>query len=102
MTGLDGSFYWFVHGNLERTIGFEERKKFSHDDLHSLAAQAAEFTITDGVKFGDVFVRRRSAIMTALEEGIADPLHAGRMFLLGDSAHKVGSDRFYYGSPRVY
>ena len=93
MTGQGGYFYWFVHGNLERMIPFEDKKKFSDDDLHGLAAQAADFTITDGVKFGDVFARRRSAIMTALEEGVADPLHSGRMFLLGDSAHKVNHNQ---------
>lgn len=45
--------------------------------------------VTQGVVFQDIFKQRRTAVMTALENGLADPLFHGRMFIMGDAAHKV-------------
>lgn len=41
------------------------------------------------VRFSDIYTRRRTAIMTPLEEGIAGRWAAGRMAIVGDAAAKM-------------
>ncbi|OJJ07597.1 hypothetical protein ASPVEDRAFT_877590 [Aspergillus versicolor CBS 583.65] len=40
-------------------------------------------------RISDIFARREVAVMTALEEGVGEYWFCGRLFLLGDSAHKM-------------
>lgn len=75
--------------DLNRTIAYEMPERFSMQDIEVLYAQVAETIVTDGVVFANIFENKRAAVMTALEEGIASQFTAGRLFLLGDSAHKV-------------
>lgn len=75
--------------DLKRTIKHTSREKFSQGDVDRLVAQTADTIVTDGVRWGEITQRKRVAIMTALEEGIAGSMFHGRMLVLGDSAHKV-------------
>lgn len=80
----------------EQTIKYEAPRTFSDDDINALYIAVADTTVTEGVKFADIYQRRRTAVMTALEEGVADSLFSGRLFVLGDSAHKVGLRLFIF------
>lgn len=87
--------------DLKRTIAFEKCERFSEQDIEALYAQVADKTVTDGVVFASIFENRRAAVMTALEEGIADQFFSGHLFVLGDSAHKVRSRTILLKRPRM-
>lgn len=72
--------------DLKRTIAYERRERFFEQDIENLYAQVADKIVT---VFARIFENKRTAVMTALEEGIADHFFSGRLFVLGDSAHKV-------------
>lgn len=88
-TGTDGIAYWFMFEDLKRTIKHTQRERFSQVDIDRLFAQTADTLVTDGVRWGEIIQRKRVAIMTALEEGIAGSMFHGRKLVVGDSAHKV-------------
>ncbi|KAB2580891.1 FAD-dependent monooxygenase bik2 [Lasiodiplodia theobromae] len=89
-SGAGGTMYWFLFVDLHETIGFDAAKrKYTDDDLQAAYALVADATVTPGVKFSDVFGAKRVAVMTGLEEGVADVWCWDRMLLLGDSAHKM-------------
>jgi hypothetical protein len=45
--------------------------------------------ITDGVVFSDTYAKRKTAVMTPLQEGVVRTRFHGGLALMGDSAHKV-------------
>ena len=100
-TGLDGIAYWFVFKDLERTTSYarDRHLKFSAADQTSLVNEVLDCKVTDGVTFSDIFDRRRTALMTPLEEGVVKQWHEKRMVLMGDSAHKVGDTKNCGRSP---
>lgn len=89
--GYGGDIYWFVNHDLKRTVPYERPERFSEQDIEAVYAHVADTIVTDGVVFADIFQNRRAAIMAALEEGVLDQFFSGRLFVLGDSAHKVRS-----------
>ncbi|OJD35345.1 fad binding domain protein [Diplodia corticola] len=92
-SGAGGTLYWFLFVDLHDTIGFhapaERKRRFTDDDLAAAYALVAGATVTAGVSFAAVFAAKRVAVMTGLEEGVADVWCRDRMLLLGDSAHKM-------------
>ncbi|GME23337.1 Monooxygenase FAD-binding protein [Neofusicoccum parvum] len=88
-SGLGGALYWFIVVDLKTSVEFGKTKRYTDADIKAAYTKVAHATITDGVKFSDIFKNRRTAIMTPLEEGVADAWYSGRMFVLGDSAHKM-------------
>ncbi|KAL1645480.1 hypothetical protein SLS58_003789 [Diplodia intermedia] len=90
-SGAGGTLYWFLFVDLHQTIGFDapDKKKYTDDDLNAAYELVANATVTAGVTFADVFGAKRVAVMTGLEEGVADVWSRDRMLLLGDSAHKM-------------
>ncbi|KAL1630532.1 hypothetical protein SLS56_004806 [Neofusicoccum ribis] len=88
-SGLGGALYWFIVVDLKTSVEFGKTKRYTDADIKAAYTKVAHATITDGVKFSDIFDNKRTAIMTPLEEGVADAWYSGRMFVLGDSAHKM-------------
>lgn len=70
----------------------KQGKRYSTQDLEAFYEQIADVVVTTDVKFADIYNNRKAAVMTVLEEGITDVWYAGRLFLLGDAAHKVNQD----------
>jgi hypothetical protein len=58
--------------------------------LEAVYEQISDVAVTPDVKFADIYNNKKAAVMAVLEEGITDFWYAGRFFLLGDAAHKVG------------
>ncbi|KAJ5584992.1 uncharacterized protein N7459_004792 [Penicillium hispanicum] len=87
-TGRD-SVYWFLFHDLKRVINYDKPERFSEEHIDVIYRQVADTPITDGVKFSRVYARKRTAVTTALEEGITGLFSHGRLFVLGDSAHKM-------------
>lgn len=89
-SGKGGVLYWFILNDLKQhPIRYETPQIFSEKDINVLYLTIADTTVTEGVNFADIYKQKRTAVMTALEEGVADSLFSGRLFVLGDSAHKV-------------
>ena len=63
--------------------------KCSNSDLEALIARLASYPISKTESFGDFWKTREEAELVFLEEGMLERLTAGRMVLVGDSAHKV-------------
>ncbi|OQE24317.1 hypothetical protein PENSTE_c007G05058 [Penicillium steckii] len=89
-SGKGGVLYWFILNDLKQhPIRYETPQIFSEKDINALYLTIADTTVTEGVRFADIYKQKRTAVMTALEEGVADSLFSGRLFVLGDSAHKM-------------
>ncbi|KAK5796067.1 hypothetical protein VI817_005352 [Penicillium citrinum] len=89
-SGKGGVLYWFILKDLtQNPIRYETPQTFSERDISTLYLTVADTTVTEGVKFAEIYKQKRTAVMTALEEGVADSLFSGRLFVLGDSAHKM-------------
>lgn len=87
--GLNGKLYWFLFKELDEPLGYGPQRTFTDADIHTVYTEIADAVVTDGVRISDVFARREVAVMTALEEGVGEAWFCRRLFLLGDSAHKV-------------
>lgn len=51
--------------------------------------QKSDTILREGVVFVDIFKNKRVAVMTALEEDIAEHFYPEHMFVLADSLYKV-------------
>ncbi|KAL1617791.1 hypothetical protein SLS54_007570 [Diplodia seriata] len=93
-TAAGGILYWFIFQALPSPLPYGRAPRYTAADVASAAAAVADAVIKTGdetVVFADVFARKKTALMTALEEGVAAP-HAwttGRTALVGDAAHKM-------------
>lgn len=88
-SGKGGTLFWLLFQDLKTTVEFGKTTRFNAEDIEAVYAKVADTTVSADVKFSDVYRNKGTAVMTALEEGIVDVWSAGRMFVLGDSAHKV-------------
>lgn len=89
--GLNGKLYWFLFKQLDEPLAYGPQRRFTDADIDAVYIEIADTVVTDGVRISDVFARKKVAVMTALEEAVGEDWFCGRLFLLGDSAHKVGA-----------
>jgi 2-polyprenyl-6-methoxyphenol hydroxylase-like FAD-dependent oxidoreductase len=75
--------------DFKEPIKYKETPKYTLEYVQALAEKSKDIIIIPGVTFGDLYAHRRDVTTVSLEEGIAPVWHAGRMFLAGDSCHKV-------------
>ncbi|UNI15373.1 hypothetical protein JDV02_001910 [Purpureocillium takamizusanense] len=87
--GLNGRLYWFLFKLLPEPIEYGKTTSFTQADIDEVVANISDACVTDGVRWADVWAAREQALMTALEEGLSHSWKSGRMFLLGDSVHKM-------------
>ncbi|KAF4535882.1 FAD binding domain containing protein [Lasiodiplodia theobromae] len=100
-TGAGGALYWFIIRELPAPLPYgHSPRRFTAADIDAAAAAVADACVTttttggEGgengvVMFKDIYNRRRTAVMTPLEEGIAGRWAAGRMAIVGDAAAKM-------------
>lgn len=88
-SGAGGTLYWFIFEDRKETVPFGEKKRYGHKDIDNVFTKVANANITAGVTFSDIFSNRRTAIMTAIEEGVAEKWTTGRLVIMGDAAHKM-------------
>lgn len=91
-SGCEGKLVWFLFVDLEDPIPLAQGKSYTTKDLKAIYEEISDVDITPSVKFADIYNNKKAAVMAPLEEGIADVWYAGRLFLLGDAAHKVCQD----------
>lgn len=66
-----------------------KRSKATDQDLEDVATRFSEVPLNENVKFKDLWGTRTRAGLLTIEEGVLSQWHAGRIVLVGDSAHKV-------------
>ncbi|KAJ7656534.1 FAD binding domain-containing protein [Mycena polygramma] len=83
--------YWFLFVKNEKTLrGDDIPRSFSAEECKALAEKHWNDPINESVKFGDLYEKHTSAVLTSIPEFVYTEWHLGRMILLGDSVHKVG------------
>lgn len=83
-----GKVYWAVIFKDERSQP-PKRRKNDEEASKAEAARFADIVFTPQIKFKDLWETRSRYGLLNIEEGILDKWSAGRMVLVGDSAHKV-------------
>lgn len=87
--GIGGKIFWLVVSKLDKTYVYPNIPIFSRDEAIARCESVLDLPIWQDVKFSDVWARRRTFTMTALEEYLSRTWHHGRMVCIGDSISKV-------------
>jgi 2-polyprenyl-6-methoxyphenol hydroxylase-like FAD-dependent oxidoreductase len=58
-------------------------------ETEEVALRYKDLQITEDLTFGDLWATKKRHGLLSIEEGVLSKWHAGRIVLLGDSAHKV-------------
>ncbi|KAI9152270.1 FAD-dependent monooxygenase andE [Paramyrothecium foliicola] len=87
--GPAGRVYWFLFVKLPQTLFGKDIPKYSKADEAKLAQEHSDDSITESVKFGDLYNCRISSTLVPLQEHIFSTWHSQRIITLGDAAHKV-------------
>ena len=69
-----------------------KRFKATEQDMEEVAKRFSEVALNDKIKFKDLWNSRTRAGLLTCEEGVLSQWHAGRIVLVGDSAHKVSPE----------
>ncbi|KAH7402633.1 hypothetical protein BKA66DRAFT_404647 [Pyrenochaeta sp. MPI-SDFR-AT-0127] len=86
-----GVAYWAIMFKEELSQP-PKRRKNGEEDMEALARRFAETPFTENLKFSDLWETRTRSGLLNIEEGILSKWHAGRIVLVGDSAHKMTAD----------
>jgi FAD dependent monooxygenase len=57
--------------------------------MEEVAKRFSEVALNEKIKFKDLWDSRTRVGLLTIEEGVLSQWHAGRIVLVGDSAHKV-------------
>ncbi|CAO2657389.1 Nn.00g035150.m01.CDS01 [Neocucurbitaria sp. VM-36] len=86
-----GKVYWALIFKDERSQP-PKRRKAGEEDIAAEAKRFANAVFTEEIKFSDLWETRSRYGLLNIEEGILSKWHAGRIVLVGDSAHKMTAD----------
>ncbi len=67
----------------------EQKGRVTEADMEAVAKRFADRPMTENVKLGDLWKTSTRHGLFSIEEGVLSKWHAGRIVLVGDSAHKV-------------
>ncbi|RMJ21346.1 FAD binding domain-containing protein [Aspergillus sp. HF37] len=87
--GKGGITSWVIVQKLDRKYTYPNIPRFSQDDAVHACQPLRGLRVYRNVMFGDVWDRRESLAMVALEEGLLPTWHHGRIVCIGDSVNKV-------------
>jgi FAD dependent monooxygenase len=82
-----GLTYWLLI--FKSTYNQASEKSMASEALEAIANQFKDSDFTEKVRLSDLWDARTRVALVNIEEGILSQWHAGRIVLLGDSAHKV-------------
>jgi FAD dependent monooxygenase len=72
--------------------------KPTEEEVEAVADKYKDVVMTPDVKLGDLWETRTRQGLLSFEEGVLSKWHAGRIVLVGDSAHKVCFHSSYFQS----
>lgn len=83
-----GVAYWGITWKDEYSCPPKPYKP-SLDEQEQVGERFKDVKMTENLTFGDLWKNKSRSAVLNIEEGILDKWHAGRIVLVGDSAHKV-------------
>ncbi|OJJ42589.1 hypothetical protein ASPZODRAFT_162178 [Penicilliopsis zonata CBS 506.65] len=87
--GGGGDVYWCVVKKMDRKYTYPDIPRFSSEQKLAMGESLAASPIWEDVRFGDLWTRRRTCSMVALEENLFKTWHHGRIVCIGDSISKM-------------
>jgi len=89
--GRAGKLYFFAFSkNPQVTIGKDIHRYTAEDEKAFVDAQRDD-VLFPGLTFGDLYQKRRAAVLVPLQEYVLEKCFYKRAVLIGDSFHKVCS-----------
>lgn len=85
--------FWFIVRKLDRRCGYADAPRYTKEDAIAACEQYADVPVWKGIRFGDIWEKRTTFNMTALQESVFQTWSHGRVVCVGDSIHKVGPGR---------
>lgn len=103
ITGKDGRVFWFYQAKLAKVYQYHaaDFPKFTKADAEAMASQNAWRNCNETVKLGDLWEKRLSYTLVALEEALFDKWSWGRIATVGDNAHKMTPNHGQAGNNAV-
>lgn len=90
LTGKRGAVGWTLIEKLDHRCFFPDIPIFTKRDATKQCEKASHLKVFKDVTFGDLWERKKSYAMTALEENMLRAWHCSRIVCIGDSANKAG------------
>ncbi|KAL2680355.1 hypothetical protein Neosp_007952 [[Neocosmospora] mangrovei] len=87
--GQNGRVYWFRFEKLPQRLHGTQIPRYTQKDLEEVLDRASNDPILPGLTFSALIENRITAVLTPLPEYVYKKWHFGRIFTLGDSAHKM-------------
>ncbi|KAJ5770266.1 FAD-dependent monooxygenase [Penicillium nucicola] len=87
--GKDGLIGWCAVQRLDKTHRYPNIPRYLQADAVSLCERLTNLPIRNDLRFGNIWDRRKSVVMTALEEGLLQTWNYGRIVCIGDSVNKT-------------
>ncbi|CZR65573.1 uncharacterized protein PAC_15473 [Phialocephala subalpina] len=86
-----GAIAFFVFAKMDKIYNARDKPKFTEKDAEVFAAQNANIPILPKglVRFGDIWSKRKTGVLLALEEADFKSWTWGRFACLGDAVHKM-------------
>lgn len=81
--------YWFIMQKLDQTYTYATTPRYTQEEAAAACSRLVDVPVWKHIRFGDIWEKRRVFNMLALQEGIFQTWHTGRLVCLGDSIHKV-------------
>ena len=89
ISGPGGRVYWFLFVKLPVVKYGKEIPRYSKEDEEQFVKEHGSLKIKEELTFGQVYARRLTSTLTPLHEVVYKKWFFDRIFLMGDSAHKV-------------
>lgn len=83
-----GTVYWALIFKTELSRP-PKKQKANEADMEGVAKRYMNTSLTETLKFSELWESKLRGGLLNIEEGILSKWHAGRIVLVGDSAHKV-------------
>jgi len=90
LTGKRGVVGWALIQKLDQRHSFPDIPIFTKRDAIKQCEKASHLKVFKDVTFGDLWERKESFTMTALEENMLRAEQCGRIVCIGDSVNKAG------------
>ena len=89
VSGPGGRVYWFLFVKLPVVKYGKQIPKYSKEDEARFVKEHENLNIKENLTFGQLCAKRLTSTLTPLHEIVYKKWFFGRIFLIGDSVHKV-------------
>ena len=90
-TDRAGNFFFFAFSKRKDDAAVSgSKQRYTSDDEKEAVAQYGNDAILPGLRFKDIYARRRLATLVPVQEYVLETCFYKRAILIGDSFHKVG------------